>query len=188
MQALERLAGRCIKTSADYEYLSQLVASRTRQHISPTTLKRMGGYLSEDVKTRISTLNILARALGYKDAEDFKQSQSQHSIPDSDPVHGLCIDSAKMPTGATVQLAWQPDRECTLRYLGKHQWVVTESVNTRLRKGQQLICHYIIDREPLEVQLISTPDNPDALDGAYICGRKHGVIIKNPFLSILRKK
>lgn len=178
MAALSNMAGRTLSTSSDYEYLSDTIRRRTGEYISATTLKRLGGYLSEKVATRRATLDILARALGYRDMEDFEKI-GHTGIADSNPSGGMVIESTKLSPGFIVQLAWQPNRRCVLRYSGNNVWEVVESEHTRLKPGQKMECHYIIDKEPLEVLLLSDSENPENLSGAYVCGRTHGIAIIN---------
>lgn len=73
-ERLELKAGCTMRSSKDYEFLSECVFQETRQHISPTTLKRLWGYLSENVTPRLSTLNILSQSVGFKDWDEFCKS------------------------------------------------------------------------------------------------------------------
>ncbi len=62
-----KTVGRTIRTPLDFEWLSEKIFERTSERLSPTTLKRLFGYLNECVKPRNVTLDILARFVGYKD-------------------------------------------------------------------------------------------------------------------------
>lgn len=57
--------------------LSDYVLERTKQHVSPTTLKRLWAYLDEGVQPRKSTLDILAQCVGYGCWEDFCRQEAQ---------------------------------------------------------------------------------------------------------------
>lgn len=70
-QKIEEKSGRQMLTSKDFDYLSDCVFEECHQKISPTTLKRLWGYLSEVATPRISTLNILSQFAGYQDWESF---------------------------------------------------------------------------------------------------------------------
>ena len=71
-QEVERTFGRQLTETRDFEQLSHLLLSHTRERLSPTTLKRFWGYLkNEEVQTRLHTLDVLARFVGYKGYEDF---------------------------------------------------------------------------------------------------------------------
>ena len=69
---VERITGHQLRVSRDFEELSHLLLLRTHEWLSPTTLKRFWGYLSnEKVETRPHTLDVLARFVGYKGYDDF---------------------------------------------------------------------------------------------------------------------
>ena len=71
-QEVERTIGRQLTEARDFEQLSHLLFTHTRERLSPTTLKRFWGYLkNEKVQTRPHTLDVLARFVGYKNYEDF---------------------------------------------------------------------------------------------------------------------
>ena len=70
-QAIEAKIGREMRTSGDYTHLSDCIFQDLHQTVSPTTLKRLWGYLSEPVTPRTSTLDILANVSGYENYEDF---------------------------------------------------------------------------------------------------------------------
>lgn len=164
--------GRVPATSADYSYLASAVADRTGEYVSPTTLKRLGGYLNEPVEPRRSTLDLLSRAMGYRDFSDFERSAAA-GVSDSDPAAGHWLDAADMGVGDEIELTWFPDRRCRIRYLGDARWEVTESVATRLQPGQRFRCAHLIEGEPLQIMLEASAltERP----AAYICGRQHGI-------------
>ena len=84
------MLGRQLKEARDFEQLSHLLLSHTRERLSPTTLKRFWGYLkNEEVQTRPHTLDVLACFVGYKDFEDFcnKVSLNEHDFMFLDPPY-----------------------------------------------------------------------------------------------------
>ena len=69
---VERVVGHQLKEARDFEELSLQLLKGTRERLSPTTLKRLWGYLKhEEVQTRQHTLDVLARFVGYKCYDDF---------------------------------------------------------------------------------------------------------------------
>jgi len=72
-QAIEAKVNREMRISGDYTYLSECIFEELRQTVSPTTLKRLWGYLSEPVTPRMSTLDILANFVGEESFEAFCQ-------------------------------------------------------------------------------------------------------------------
>ena len=84
---VERVFGHPLKEARDFEQLSHLLLSHTRERLSPTTLKRLWGYLkNEEVQTRPHTLDVLARFVGYKSYEDFYENASDTAEPRSDEL------------------------------------------------------------------------------------------------------
>ena len=70
-QAVERTAGCQMRTNKDFDSLSEHVYATTHAKISTTTLKRIWGYLSENVNPRTYTLDQLCQYVGYDDFEAF---------------------------------------------------------------------------------------------------------------------
>ena len=58
---------RKVKTPNDFIFLGGVIWERTHETISPTTLKRLWGYIDGADKARNSTLRILSRFLGFDD-------------------------------------------------------------------------------------------------------------------------
>ena len=76
IKIVEARIGRKIQTPKDFEFLSEQIFDSLHQHISPTTLKRLWGYLPEPSEPRLSTLNLLSKFADYDSWETFcKQSQ-----------------------------------------------------------------------------------------------------------------
>ena len=69
--AIEEAVGRKMKSPKDFEYLSHAIFEKTHQSISTSTLKRFWGYLQQYASIRVSTLDLLAQFIDYKDYDDF---------------------------------------------------------------------------------------------------------------------
>ena len=69
--AVEQTAGRKMRTNRDFELLAESICEKTKAKISPTTLKRIWGYVSEDVRPRPYTLDQLCLYVGYEDFDAF---------------------------------------------------------------------------------------------------------------------
>ena len=80
LEIVEARIGRKMQTPKDFEYLSEQIFDSLHQHISPTTLKRLWGYLSEPSEPRMSTLNLLSRFVGY-DSWDAFCKQGDEDMP-----------------------------------------------------------------------------------------------------------
>lgn len=107
---IERAIGKKVQTPKDFEYLRERIYARLHILISSTTLKRIWGYLEDDVQPRESTLDILARFLCFADYQDF-QSSVDKKEQQSSPVLSRKLNVIdELRKGDQLLLAWQPDR------------------------------------------------------------------------------
>ena len=72
-ELIEGVVERKMKTPKDFEFLSECIFDKFHERISPTTLKRIWGYLSETTTPRKSTLDILSKFVGYDNLKDFTE-------------------------------------------------------------------------------------------------------------------
>ena len=70
-ELIEGVIERKMKTPKDFEFLSECIFEKFHEKISPTTLKRLWGYLPETTTPRKSTLDILSMFVGYDNWKDF---------------------------------------------------------------------------------------------------------------------
>lgn len=172
---IESSVGRRIKTPKDFDTLRERIFGRLGILVSATTLKRVWGYLPGDVETRESTLDILARFIGYGDWAYYRLHRMENRDPESNPVMSRSLDvSGCLKPGDTVTLTWQPDRICRVRYLGDMEFEVEWSRHTRLQAGDRFRCAHIIEGEPLYLDHLIQTSAPKA-PTAYVCGRQSGV-------------
>ena len=170
---IETALGRRIQTPKDFQYLSERIYSRLHVMVSATTLKRLWGYLADDVEPRRATLGILARFLGYRDWEDYCAHSAALPETQSSPVMSRRLSvAAELRAGDCVRLAWLPDRVCEVEYLGDSRFRVVSSANTRLRTGDTFECCLMVDGEPLYIDNLR---QGDAAPVAYVCGKRSGI-------------
>lgn len=162
-----------IRTPKDFDFLRGSIFKRLNILISSTTLKRIWGYVDDEVTPRPSSLDILAQFLGYRDWEHYQQLTGRPAKLQSDPVMSrrLSIDE-QLDEGDRLRLTWLPDRVCDIEYLGELRFRVTQAENTRLQAGDTFKCSVIIEGEPLYLNNLKQGDRPEV---AYVCGRLDGV-------------
>ncbi|MDE5881790.1 MAG: hypothetical protein K2H60_08670 [Muribaculaceae bacterium] len=157
--------------SKDFEHLVVRIYERTGTLLSPTTLKRIWGYLKEPTVTRRSTLDLLAQFCGWHNYDEFLTG----SVPEIESgylgVKVLNVDR-DLSKGDVVKLMWHPSRVCEIKYLGDHRWIVVRSEGTRLLPGDTFRCSMIMSGEPLYLDDVIHAGIPS---GIYVCGRRHGV-------------
>ena len=170
---IETALGRQMQTPRDFNYLRDRIYARTHIMVSPTTLKRIWGYLTDDVEARESTLGILAQFLGYRDLEEYRNRSMQPDKQQSSPVMSRRMNVAEqLHAGDCLCIAWQPDRQCEVEYLGNQTFIVRKSANTRLQPNDTFQCGLIIDGEPLYLDNLCQGKYPPI---AYVCGKKSGI-------------
>lgn len=168
---VEETYGKQVMTPLQFEALAEDISRRMGKRLSPTTLKRLWGYLNEPMTPRRSTLDILAHFCGWEDYEDFTAGNSPEI--DSGTVGTNVISVEKdMKRGDRIKLMWNPSRVCLIEYLGDMKWKVVESEGTRLAPGDTFGCALIISGEPLYLDNLM---HGNARPGTYVCGRKSGV-------------
>ena len=171
---IETAVNRRLATPKDFDALREMIFSRLHILVSATTLKRIWGYLDDNVCTRRSTLDILARYVGYADFEAFENgaAASGGELP-SNPIMARRIDvDEQLQPGDLLRLTWQPGRVCDVEYRGERLFCVVASQNTRLCAGNTFKCSLMIEDEPLYIDsLIADGSAPVA----YVCGKRSGI-------------
>lgn len=100
-QDIEREVKRQIRTPYDFEFLAGVIWERLHENISPTTLKRLWGYIDGANTTRRSTLCLLSQFLGFADWEAYLAALNQRSEVESDSFAGEGIHTGR-PRGGNL--------------------------------------------------------------------------------------
>lgn len=139
-----------IKSPDDYSRLSDLLKAEGCGTVSATTLKRIWGYISDtgaDYRPNAYTVTALCRLIGFRDIEEFMSSDSTIQLRE---YTGTFVESRSMPKDTIVELRWQPNRVCTMIYLGNTLFKVIDVENsTTLRKGDEVECGCFTQHAPV---------------------------------------
>lgn len=169
--SIEDTIGRKMQTPKDFKHLSEEIFNRVHSLISPSTLMRLWGYIESDVKPRVSTLNQLARFVGFRDLQDFLQMDHKNRQSSVVICRHLNV-STDIQRGQKLRLRWLPDRVCDIIYRGNLSFEVIRSEHTGLKKGATFMCPLIIEGEPLYLDNVVQYDIPGS---GYVCGKRNGV-------------
>lgn len=172
---VERVVGHELREARDFEVLSQLLLRGTRERLSPTTLKRLWGYLkNEEVLTRQHTLDVLARFTGYRSYEDFCSHERSKDVQS-----GICIEdritTEGMRPGQRLIITWLPDRRIVVKHLGGSRFEILEVENSKLSVGDTFRCHLMIQHEPLYLDELTHQGMPPT---AYVAGKRDGIMVQ----------
>ena len=143
-------AGYDTATPHGAEKLQKDIADTTGELLSVNTLKRITGVIPYSGEPRLSTLEILARYLGFPSAQAMDAvlggSTSDFNLPPG------FINSATMKEGQRIRLSWAPGRTIVIRHSGAGKYDVEESVNSKLQAGDILNAGYLAEGYPLIIK------------------------------------
>ena len=172
-QDVEHEVKRRIKTPYDFEFLAGVVWERLHENISPTTLKRLWGYIDGADTTRRTTLCLLARFLGYPDWEAYLAELSTRTDIESEAFAGEGIHIDDLQAGDNIEVIWLPNRRCVFRYEGNAHFLVTVAENAKLHVGDRFETASFIIGKPLYIDRLIRGNEPPT---AYVAGARNGLL------------
>lgn len=169
---IEHLMGRSMCTPTDFEWLHSRVWETCHEYLSPTTLKRLWGYIEGAQTPRHTTLSILCRLLGYASWEEYVVSLSARNDEESETFTGDGIRVEELQIGDCVEVAWRPNRRALLRYDGNGRFTIIEAENSKLRAGDtcSAVC-FMVNRPMYLDNLVREHQSPKT----YVAGKRHGL-------------
>lgn len=126
--------------AADFLLLADRISHETGRTIGQTTLKRLFGYIDDDRKTNIYTLNTLALYLGYSTWDEYfsqKNLESEWNFP----AKRIIISEQSIETKIQVKYL---NRKVTFKvavYKGQKVLQVLESENSSLKLDDIVVIH-----------------------------------------------
>lgn len=151
---VEKNFGKPIKTPSDFALASLWIEKKGGGlYISDTTFKRHFGNGRGYEHISYQILNQLAIAIGYKHFEEFCDCAVKNNLTTSElniTINGISTD--EMRTGDRLYIAWLPDRQCSLRYIGDGRYEVEESANSTIRRGDTFSCSSFVKGSQLVIE------------------------------------
>ena len=136
--------------------------------IGETTVKRMLGLVGENSPERkrvphVSTMDILAKWLGYDNYKALLREIGEEDYS-SEFTSLESIEVADLDEGTQIQIKYEPSRVIVMTYLGKGEFVINESKNSKLIKGDRIrLTHLVLGHE----LLISRITRDNSIIGGY---------------------
>ena len=186
LHAIEENTGLKMQRNHDFAYLSELIMTKCHEYVSPTTLKRMWGYINDqDSKPSKNTLNIIAKFLDFDDYMNFCnqyggggyfQQKGKHLVASQSEmfISNACLAN-ELAEGDEVTVRWLPDRCCVFRCLGNNMFEVAKSRNAQLSVGDTFCCDLFAEGEMLKVYKL-THNGQSGM--AYRAGKAGGIKFK----------
>ena len=164
---VEHEVKRKIRTPYDFEFLAGVIWERLHENISPTTLKRLWGYIDGADTTRRTTLCLLSQFLGFADWEAYVASLAARTDIESAAFEGEGVHIDDLKKGDRVEVTWLPNRRCVFRYEGDAHFTIEEAENAKLHAGDSFDAVCFIIGKPMYL---------DNVHGAsYVAGSKNGL-------------
>ena len=149
IQMLKKKSGNDLRLPSDCEYLSLDIESKTGVHIGATTLKRLVGFAQDEREPHTSTLDAIARYLGYAHWAELSRIEDKgNSDFDASDEE---VRSADLQSDAVVEITYLPDRKVKMQYLGNQHYRVVESLNSKLQVGDEVEILNFVLHHPLFV-------------------------------------
>ena len=149
VQLLKEKSGSDLRLPSDCELLSLDIESKTGVRIGATTLKRLVGFAHDERTPHASTLDAIARYLGYAHWDELSKIEDKGN---SDfEAFDEEIRSADLQSGACVEITYLPDRMVKMQYLGNRLYRVVESQNSKLLVGDEVEILDFVLHHPLLV-------------------------------------
>ena len=169
---IEREVKRRIRTPYDFEFLTGVVWERLHEHISPTTLKRLWGYIEGADTTRRTTLCLLSQFLGYADWEAYLAALAQRTDVESEAFAGEGLNIDDLQAGDCIEVTWLPNRRCVFRYEGETHFTVLEAANAKLHVGDTFNAACFLVDKPMYIDNLVRGNNPPT---SYVAGSRNGL-------------
>lgn len=143
----------------DFLALSEIIFNKTHETISPTTLKRLWGVVTDQrCNPSTHTLDLIAEAISYKSYELFCRQcerRNKKNKNQSELFIGSGCYAEDLDPDDEIIVKWLPNRQCVFRYLGNSMFVVVESKNSQLDVGDTFSCEVFIENEVLKLRKLS---------------------------------
>ena len=171
VKKIEAKLGMEINYPQQCEIVAQAIEDETGQTLGVSTVKRMLGFLNEDRIPRQSTMDILSKFLGYKDAALMSKDISKDSEI-SDFTWMECVEPEDLKEGTQLQITYDPQRLLILTYLGDNKFIVNESKRSKLEKGDVLEIHQLVVGHEL---LVNDVTREGKSKGSYTGAKQGGL-------------
>ena len=167
---------RKIRTPYDFEFLAGVIWERLHENLSPTTLKRLWGYIDGADTTRRTTLCLLAQFLGFADWEAYQASLATRTDIESSAFEGEGVRINDLQPGDRVEVSWLPNRRCVFRYEGEAHFIVEEAANAKLHVGDSFDTACFLIGKPMYLDNLQRDEVPSTKESvSYVAGSKNGL-------------
>ena len=171
IKLLEEKSGNKLDSSSACERLVLDIESETGEKLGFTTLKRLLGFTSEQAEPRQSTLDILARYLGFNSYGELEDISNNRGDSDFD-CNSESLFSSRLPADTEINISYYPNRQLKLNHVAYDEFIVMESINGSLQPGDIVFIDSFTSNLPMIAKDVIRKG--ESL-GRYIAGGKFGI-------------
>jgi hypothetical protein len=172
-EMIEAKFGHPVRYPKDCELLSVHITDVCKTSISGSTLKRLFGFakVKPNEQPRTYTLDIISAYIGYECWEKLAGSLLKGT---TEPAHIELqeLQATKAKKGESFLLGFGAGKEVSVEYLGKNQFLVLTSTDTRIQKNDRLDFSEATLHYPLMLREIFRADKNT---GEYVLGKVSGL-------------
>ena len=152
VQLLKDKSANDLRLPSDCEFLSLDIECKTGVRIGSTTLKRLLGFAQDEREPHASTLDAIARYLGYAHWDELKDIEDKGNSDFGTTEEEIRSDD--LAPNRIVEFAYLPDRLVRLKYLGSHRYLVLESQNSKLQADDEIeVLNFVLHHPLLVLQV-----------------------------------
>ncbi len=167
---LRQKSGLKLETAAEVEQLALDIESKTGEHLGVNTLKRMLGLADDEREPRQTTLQVIAKYLGY---DSWRTLLQLDDTSNSDFGHQPdLLRSCDLEVNDVVEVRYIPDRRLVMDYMGDNRFFVSHSENSKVKEGDIVTITVFIQGYPLIATEVSRQGKSL---GSFTAGKTQGI-------------
>jgi hypothetical protein len=150
---IEERYGRPIRYPKDCEALAVEISSQCKERISPSTVKRIYGFVKGTQEPRLFTLYVLAKYLDCPSWEDLLNKTYKIEIADHPTIKELSVED--LNTGDQIEFQYEPGRKVVVVYKEQCVFEVVNAEDNKFQTGDRFKTQNFILNYPLIANEVS---------------------------------
>jgi hypothetical protein len=167
---IEEKSGISIRYSRDCEALANKIVSESNCRLSPSTIRRLFGFIKGTKEVRIHTLDVISNYLGHTTWDELIQTLNQEESTKPKVITELNL--SKLKPGDQYGYTYKPDAEIIFKCLGKSKFSVIDAINGQLKKNDIFTANMIALHYPFFISELERNGN---VLGKVIEGKISGI-------------
>jgi len=173
---VEKKYKKSLSTTTDFKVFSLQLESELGHLLSPSTLKRLWGYVNDHHQPSPQTLNLLCQYLGFDHFKAFCTHLKNSNLYNSSFFTAKQVQIQELTAGDHVEIGWSPNRYLLLHYQGNTWFEVLESHHSKLQQGDRFEAVNFLLGQPLTLAYVLREDQKTS---PFIAGRNGGLTLVN---------